>query len=96
MNPWDIVWTILVWAFALMALLGGLILVFGVGVGIVKGVRRWFTPTPDLQQYLSEATSMANNMYKDEIIMKQEVIQAFRDGARWGWGYHRRTPVKKS
>lgn len=98
MNPWDLLFAILGWVFLALAILGAAILVFAFIVGIVRGVRQWFpklarsgtrgTKKPaSFETYSSEAKVVAADLYKDEIIMSQELVQAFQHGARWGWDF---------
>ncbi len=96
-NPWEWLFAILLWAFWLLALLGALIIVFAVLVGFARGIRKWFRPgvtgkrtPPKLETYSAEAKVVAQDIYKDEIIMAAELTQAFQAGARWGWGFFHR------
>lgn len=43
-----------------------------------------------VEDYMEEATRMGLSMYKDEMLMADELLTAFRSGARWGWGFFHR------
>lgn len=94
MNPWEWLLTLFGWALFALAALGALIILFAVVVGVVRSVRSALgygkaTP-PKLETYSAEAKVVAQDRFKDEIIMSAELVQAFQAGARWGWGFFHR------
>lgn len=88
----NFIWVLIQCLFWLGALVGALILVFAMIVGCWRGVKKWFPKKgqPSLEDYMAEATTVGMGMYKDDIFMPEELLKAFKAGARWGWGFHRR------
>lgn len=98
MNPWDILWVITGWIFLVFVVLGSAIVIFAVLIGIWRGISRWSPAArakeehnkDSLERYMLEATAVSKGAYKDELLMTDELVSAFKDGALWGWGYHSR------
>jgi hypothetical protein len=93
MSPWDLLLTGLGWLLlALFVLVALAIALLVVGV-IVEGLRRKFSkkvpPTVKQDDYMAEATAIARKMaLENQLGLTQ--IDAFRAGARWGWGFFHR------
>lgn len=98
MNPWEWVIAIFGWGLLVLMAVGAIIILFAVGVGIVRGVKKWFPKrrvtgkrsAPKLETYTAEAKVVGQEMYKDDFLFASDKVEAFRAGARWGWGFFHR------
>ena len=94
MNPVDIIWLILGWMLLVVASALAVVIALAMLLGMWRGVRKWFPArkgSPQkLGQYMDEATVVAKELYKNEFVMTPDLVNAFKSGARWGWGFHRR------
>jgi len=104
MNPWQNILTVLGWFVLVLVVLIAIVIVSAVVIGAVGGIRKWFpqqrtTPYPDnlpnptaaQDDYMAEATVVAQSMYDHGIMPEdKKQLEAFRAGARWGWGFFHR------
>lgn len=104
MTVWNILWDIIQWAIAFIVLVLVLTLVAALVIGIWGGVQRWRPrkrtkpypadlPYPNSHQddYMAEATVVGRSMYKTTDYVQDKIqLEAFRAGARWGWGFFHR------
>jgi len=88
----EILVVVLQWVITVFLVAASLVVLVGVLLGMWRGVRKWFTPVKGkgIDSYMAEAMEVGKRTYKDEIIMPNELVQAFNRGARWGWGYQHR------
>jgi hypothetical protein len=86
-TAWEFIWAAVGWVLAVVLVIIVLVIAAAILWGTWLGVKGWLKkptkPAPD--DYIKEAQVLARDLYKDEIIMPQELAMAFERGARWGW-----------
>lgn len=95
MNPWGIFMYVLGWVVVVLLSLMVLTAIFAVFIGTARAVRTWFpgkepiapVPTALKDDYMAEATSLGIKLYGSS---PNPSLEAFRAGARWGWGFFSR------
>lgn len=106
MNPWEGLLNVLGWFALVLVSILVIVVVSAVLIGAVIGIRKWFPtkqertkpypadlpmPTAEQDDYMAEATVVGQSMYTDEVFgVDQSHVEAFRAGARWGWGFFHR------
>lgn len=95
MNPWEVFTNALGWFLLVLFVMLALVIFWAIVVNLLKWVRGWFNESraskgTSIQDYTREAAVVAQDMFKDEIILQTEQIDAFKAGARWGWGFFHR------
>jgi hypothetical protein len=103
MNVWDVVGQIWGWVVLLgLIILVALVLIIIVLSIAQWSNKKWPAkskrpypagqprPTAKQDDFIAEATVVAQTMFKDNIIMGGVQVNAFRDGARWAWHWFHR------
>ena len=96
MNPWESMWFLLGWLFLGLVVLVAVLIILGILLAFWQWIRKPSARTKerhekeDMTVLLEEATRVALGLYKDEVVMANELVNAFRHGARYGWGFPRR------
>lgn len=89
MNPWDLFLNTLGWFFLAGSMIIGVMVLMAITVGVWRGLRRVATrkkPTKmDFHVYMHLADMQAKSFFRNERILQAEMIDAFKEGARWAW-----------
>ena len=90
MNVWDLLGQVLGWVFLVVFSIMAVVLVLAILVGVLRGIRKWPNKRMKYHEFIQEAEQVGDTLYKEEIIMPKALALAFKTGARWAWGAHRR------
>lgn len=96
MNPWQAIGNTVGWVL-LVALILILALVLGaLALDVMRRAHEKFrkkTPQEKMDKAVEEATQVAQMMYHQDALYKNEKVKAFREGAFWALHYHRRNEL---